>query len=383
MSQIFAGQIRFGIHAGQQNTSFEEYLNLWRTVEKLGFDWASVFDHFLPIQSDPEGPCFEGLTLLSALAAHTSRIRCGVIVIGVTYRNPAVLANIATTIDHVSGGRLELGLGSAWYQMEHEQYGIPFPTVGRRARMLGEALKILRSLWTEHRTCFDGRYYKITDALCEPKPVQKPHPPLWVGGMGEKLTLRVVAESADGWNTFFMPEEIYRHKLDVLAEHCRAVGRDPDDIRKQIVVQAVVGETEKDLEQRLERLAATRGTDVQSLRARRARRDSGAVCREAAVVRAARSRRLPDRSATPGRSRDPRAGGEEGRAGGEGGSKVGAASSLGARASRPQPGSGWSAQGGAAETAAPQGSRCGAGVSPAPCSTAAPETRADRPVPRP
>ncbi|MEE9281276.1 MAG: LLM class F420-dependent oxidoreductase [Myxococcota bacterium] len=266
MPQIYHGQIRFGIHSGQQNTSFEDYLRLWRTVEDLGFDWASVFDHFLPIQSDPEGPCFDGLTLLSALAAHTTRIRCGVIVVGVTYRHPAVLANIATTIDHVSGGRLELGLGAAWYEMEHDEYGIRFPPIGRRIRMLGEALEIVRSLWTEQRTSFDGRYYTLKDALCEPKPVQRPHPPLWVGGMGEKLTLRVVAQSADGWNTFFMPEDAYQHKLRVLAEHCSAVGRDPNDIRKQLVVQAVVGETEKDVNERIERLAAARRVDAARLR---------------------------------------------------------------------------------------------------------------------
>jgi F420-dependent oxidoreductase-like protein len=267
--QIFEGTIRFGIHSGPQHTSYGDYQALWKQVEGLGFDWASVFDHFLPIQSDPEGPCFEGLTLLSAMAAQTSTLRCGIIVVGNTYRNPALLANIATTIDHVSGGRLELGIGAAWYEMEHEEYGIPFPTTGRRIRMMGETAKILKSLWTEHRTTFEGRYYTIRDALCEPKPVQQPHIPLWIGGQGEQLTLRMVAESADGWNTFYMPEEAYRHKLDVLARHCAEVGRDPGDIRKQLVVQAVVAEDEKELAGRTERLAARFGArDLDSLRRR-------------------------------------------------------------------------------------------------------------------
>lgn len=260
--QIFEGQIRFGIHSGQQHATLADYLNLWRRAEDLGFDWASVFDHFLPIFSDPEGPCFDGLTLLSAMAAHTSRIRCGVLVVGVTYRHPAVLANIATTIDHVSGGRLELGVGGAWYELEHSQYGIDFPPVGRRIRMLGEALKILRSMWTDHRTTFEGRYYSLMDALCEPKPVQQPHPPLWVGGQGEKLTLRVVAESADGWNTFFMPLDDYRRKLDALASHCEAVGRDPADIRKSLVVQAYVREDEAELAKGAERMASRFGADA-------------------------------------------------------------------------------------------------------------------------
>jgi F420-dependent oxidoreductase-like protein len=266
--QIFDGQIRFGVHSGQQNTTFADYLHLWRTAEDLGYDWASVFDHFMPIQTDPEGTCFDGLTLLSAMAAHTSRIRCGVLVVGNTYRHPAVLANIATTIDHVSGGRLELGVGAGWYELEHDQYGIPFHTVGRRIRMLGETAKILRSLWTEHRTTFKGRYYTLTDALCEPKPVQQPRIPLWVGGAGEKMTLRVVAESADGWNTFFSPLDEYKHKLDVLAGHCRDTGRDPNDIRKSLVVQAMVGETEAEVQETAQRLAAGRGGDLNALRQR-------------------------------------------------------------------------------------------------------------------
>jgi F420-dependent oxidoreductase-like protein len=265
--QIFDGQIRFGIHSGQQHSPLADYLNLWRRAEDLGYDWASVFDHFLPIFSDPEGPCFDGLTLLSAMAAHTSRIRCGILVVGNTYRHPAVLANIATTIDHVSAGRLELGVGAAWYELEHQQYGIDFPPVGRRIRMLGESLEILKSMWTEHRTTFDGRYYSLIDALCEPKPIQQPHPPLWVGGGGEKLTLRVVAESADGWNTFLMPMDDYKRKLDALAGHCEAVGRDPGDIRKSLVVQTYVREDDTKLKEGRERLAARFGSEADALRA--------------------------------------------------------------------------------------------------------------------
>lgn len=247
--QIFNGELRFGIHAGQQNLTLAEYVELWQVTERLGYDWASVFDHFLPIMSDPEGPCFEGPTLLSALAAQTKKLRCGIIVIGITYRNPAILAKIATTIDHVSNGRMELGIGGAWYEMEHNQYGIDFPSIGKRLDMLGEAAKIIKGLWTQKRTTFDGRYYKITDALHEPKPLQQPHPPIWVGGGGEKKTLRVVAESADGWNTFLMPMDQYQHKLDVLAGHCADVGRDPGDVRKQLGMFAMVRESEAEVEE--------------------------------------------------------------------------------------------------------------------------------------
>jgi F420-dependent oxidoreductase-like protein len=266
--QLFDGQIRFGIHAGPQHTTYADYRDLWRTAEDLGYDWVSVFDHFIPIQSNPEGPCFEGLTLLSAMAAQTTRVRCGILVVGNTYRHPALLANIAATIDHVSGGRLELGVGAGWWEMEHEEYGIPLPPIGRRIRMLGETLPILKSLWTEPRTTFEGRYYQLSNALCEPKPVQKPSIPLWVGGAGEKLTLRTVAESADGWNTFFMPIPEYQHKLDVLAGHCRAVNRNPADIRKSLVVQAVVAKTQAEIDERLARLSQGRNVSPEVMRAR-------------------------------------------------------------------------------------------------------------------
>jgi len=266
--QIFGDSVRFGIHSGQQNTSFDQYLQLWKRAEELGFDWASVFDHFMPIQTDPTGPCFDGLTLLSAMAAHTSRIRCGILVVGNSYRNPALLAKIATTLDHVSGGRLELGVGGGWYELEHDQYNIPFPTIGRRIRMLSESTRILKRLWTERVVDFHGRYYTLNHAMSEPKPLQSPHIPLWVGGAGEKLTLRVVAESADGWNTFFGPLDYYQHKLDALGEHCRDTGRNPADIRKSLSVQAVVGETDAEVEERLAKMAAAGSMDRSTFRQR-------------------------------------------------------------------------------------------------------------------
>jgi F420-dependent oxidoreductase-like protein len=227
--------LRFGIHSGQQHATFPEYLELWRFAEESGLDWASVFDHFQPIQSsNPEGPCFEGLTLLAAMAAHTTRLRCGVLVLGVTYRHPAVLAKAAATIDHISGGRLELGIGGAWHEEEHGEYGIPFPRIGVRLDMLDEACNVLRLLFTEHRASFEGTHFTLRDALAEPKPLQQPLP-LWIGGSGERRTLRIVAEHASGWNTFGGDLDTFRHKLDVLKRHCDDVGRDPDDIRKQLV----------------------------------------------------------------------------------------------------------------------------------------------------
>jgi F420-dependent oxidoreductase-like protein len=263
---LFPDHLRFGIHAGQQYTDFPSYLELWKTAEELGLDWASVFDHFMPIQTDPTGPCFEGMTLLAAMAAHTRRLRCGIIVVGVTYRSPAVLANMAATIDHISGGRLEFGLGGAWYELEHNQYGIPFPRIGQRLAMMGEAAVILKSLWTESRTTFSGRHYQLQDAMCEPKPLQEPRIPLWIGGSGERVTLRHVAAQADGWNTFLMPMDEFEHKLRVLDAHCDVVGRDRSEIRIQLVLQAVLGGDAHEVRDQLQARADGLGVEVDTLR---------------------------------------------------------------------------------------------------------------------
>ncbi|HEX3831819.1 MAG TPA: LLM class F420-dependent oxidoreductase [Solirubrobacteraceae bacterium] len=265
---LFPDHLRFGIHAGQQYSDFPSYLKLWQTAERLGLDWASVFDHFMPIQADPTGPCYEGMTLLAAMAAHTERLRCGIIVTGVTYRNPAVLANMAVTIDHVSGGRMELGIGGAWYELEHGQYGIPFPPIGRRLEMMGEAAQILKSLWTQERTTFDGRHYQLRDAMCEPKPLQSPSIPLWIGGSGERVTLRHVAALADGWNTFLAPLDEFDHKLAVLDRHCADVGRPRSEIRIQLVARAVLGASDAEISDQLRARADRLGLTVDELRQR-------------------------------------------------------------------------------------------------------------------
>jgi len=250
--QVFGNQVRFGILSAAQGVGYEDYLKLWRTVESLGFDLANVSDHFIGVPVNglpPTTPIFEGLTLLSALAVSVPRIRCSILVVGNTYRNPGMLAKIVATIDHVSGGRAELGMGAAWYEAEHNQFGIPFPKPGRRIRMLGESLKIIRSLFTQPRTTFHGRYYTIEDAIFEPKPLQA-HLPLLVGGAGEQLTLRVVAESADLWNHNRFPPDVYDRKLAALNGHCRDVGRDPWDVRRQVNINALVGETEAEVRER-------------------------------------------------------------------------------------------------------------------------------------
>ena len=231
--------LRFGIHTGQQQTTFEELLALWQHAEEIGLDWASVFDHFIPIFTDPEGPCYEGFTTLAALAAQTKRLRCGIIVSGVTYRNPVLLAKAAVTVDHISNGRMDLGLGAAWWDLEHQQYGFDFPPVGVRMDMLEEACHIVRSLFENERTTFEGKHFQVKDALFVPKPRQTTLP-LWIGGGGEKRTLRAVARYADGWNYFLTTPEDYRHKLDVLRGHCTEVGRPYEGIRKGLIVRAIL-----------------------------------------------------------------------------------------------------------------------------------------------
>ena len=254
--QIFGDQIRFGIHAGPQNATFDQLLELWQRSEALDYDWVSVFDHFMPIFGpDPDGPCFEGVTLMAALAAHTSKIRVGMLVTGVTYRHPAVAANMAATIDHISGGRAEYGVGAAWFEKEHDQYGIPFPRIGVRMDMLDEACHVIRGLWTEERFSFEGKHFRLTDAQMEPKPLQE-HMPLVIGGSGEKRTLKIVAEHGDVWNTFHGDLDLFQHKLDVLSQHCADVGRDPADIRKSVTFRAILAEDEAELEEKRAAIAS-------------------------------------------------------------------------------------------------------------------------------
>jgi F420-dependent oxidoreductase-like protein len=222
-----------GIKLSPQNCEIADLRAVWRVADEAGFDHLWAFDHFNPIFSDVAGDVFEGMTLLAAMAQATSRVRIGLMVAGNTYRHPGVLAKMATTIDHLSGGRLEFGLGASGAEVEHTMLGIPFYTAGERIRRLAEALTVCRKLWTEERASFDGRYYTLTDAVSNPKPLQRPHPPIWVGGAGEKLTLRVVAEHADVWNVIGSVEEVVR-KASVLDQHCADVGRNPAEIKRSV-----------------------------------------------------------------------------------------------------------------------------------------------------
>jgi F420-dependent oxidoreductase-like protein len=228
-------RLSFGIKTAPQNTTYEAMLRVWSEADAIPvLEHAWVFDHFSPLGADKTGPCLEGWTLLAALAARTERIRVGVMVTGNTYRHPAVLANMGATVDVISNGRMDFGIGAGWNEMEHESYGIPLYAPGERIRRLGEACEVIRRLWTEERANFDGRYYQLKDAMCNPKPVQEPYPPIVIGGNGEKLTLRVVAQYADIWNALAGTVDEFKRLSAILDEHCAAVGRDPATIRRSI-----------------------------------------------------------------------------------------------------------------------------------------------------
>jgi F420-dependent oxidoreductase-like protein len=166
----------------------------------------------------------------------TKQVQMGVMVTGNTYRHPAVLAKMATTVDIISGGRLILGIGAGWFELEHQTFGIAFPKVTERLKRLDETLEIIKRLWTEERVSFSGRYYQLREALLNPRPLQRPRPPILVGASGEQVALGIVARHADVWNSFGSPE-IFARKIEVLAEHCRKVGRDPDTIEKSVLLQ--------------------------------------------------------------------------------------------------------------------------------------------------
>ena len=221
----------FGIKTSPQHTTYDAIRTVWLEAEDIPMiEHAWLFDHMAPIQGDVAGDCLEGWTALAALAAITERLRLGLMVTGNTYRHPAVLAKIAATVDQISHGRLEFGIGAGWNVYEHESMGIPLYKPGERIRRLGEACEIIRRLFTEPTVDFDGKYYQLKEARSEPKPVQKPYPPFVIGGGGEQLTLRVVAKYADIWNYTGGSVEEFSHKVNVLREHCAEIDRDPASI---------------------------------------------------------------------------------------------------------------------------------------------------------
>ncbi len=258
-------QLKFGVFLPfyafkTKDTSPEEQFNLLREIvletERLGYDSVWLDDHLMY----EEWPIFECWTTLSALAAHTSKIRLGTMVTCNQHRNPALLAKTAATLDVLSNGRLEFGIGSGIQEAEHHAYGFDFPDVKVRSEQLGESLDVIGLLWTQKKASYQGKYYTLKEAICEPKPIQTPHPPIIVGGSGEKYTLKVTAKYADRFDWGFLPTiEEYRHKLAVLASHCRTIGRDPDEIERSCwpAGQILIGENQKAVDEKISKLKPT------------------------------------------------------------------------------------------------------------------------------
>jgi probable F420-dependent oxidoreductase len=221
--------LTFGVHTGLQNTTVAELRSLWSRIESLGFDWISIWDHFY--SADFGGyHCHEAVSAHTALACHTERVRCGSLVYCAGYRHPAVLAKAIATIDHLSDGRADMGLGAGWAFNEYQAYGFPFPGNRERLDLLEEAAQCVRLLLREEVADFKGRHFTLTEARLEPRPVQA-ELPIWIGGRGEKRTLRIAARWADGWNAAFTSPEEFGRLCQVLADHCVAVDRRPDAIR--------------------------------------------------------------------------------------------------------------------------------------------------------
>jgi len=245
-----SGKVEFAFWSPQAGATVKTLLDRAEMAERLGYHSFWLVDHFWTLGL-PDVDLLEAITMMSAIAARTERVRIGTLVLCNSFRNPALLAKSLTTIDHISNGRLEVGLGSGWMEQEYRANGYEFPSVGTRLRQLEEGLQILKAMFTENRATFKGRYYTVTDAPNNPKPVQKPHPPIMIGGAGEKVMLRLVAKYADRWNCPAGYRD-FKKTLGVLHEHCRAIGRDPKEITVSEQVMVCIGANKAEADQKWE-----------------------------------------------------------------------------------------------------------------------------------
>jgi F420-dependent oxidoreductase-like protein len=239
--------IGVGLKLAPMHCTIEELRGVWKVADESGFDHLWVFDHFNPIAGEASGVAWEGWMLLAAMAEATERVRIGVMVTGNTYRSPAVLAKMAVTVDHLSGGRLEFGIGAGWAEVEHRMLGLELPPAGERIRRLGEACELIKKLWTEEEAVHHGAAYRLENAVQNPKPLQKPHPPIWIGGAGEQRTLRVVAQHADVWNLAGSDLAEAVRKSKVLDGHCQQVGRDPGAVRRSVQLRVETDQLDRSI----------------------------------------------------------------------------------------------------------------------------------------
>jgi F420-dependent oxidoreductase-like protein len=226
--------VSFGVHTGQQDLAMDDLRTLWHEMDAAGMDWISIWDHFYeapPI--DGMSPHFESIASMATLAAETDHVRIGCLVFCMLYRPPALLAKAVTTIDHISHGRLTIGLGAGWHEPEFRAYGYDFPRIGQRLDMLEEGTQIIRSMLTQDRTTYEGKHYSVVDATCQPSPVQD-RVPIWIGGQGEKRTLRIAAKYADGWNAPYIAPERWGYLNTKLDEWCAVEGTDPASVERTV-----------------------------------------------------------------------------------------------------------------------------------------------------
>jgi alkanesulfonate monooxygenase SsuD/methylene tetrahydromethanopterin reductase-like flavin-dependent oxidoreductase (luciferase family) len=269
--------VHFGVQLQGQETSWADYAAAVRAVEELGFGSVWTFDHMLPFTGTDDGPAFETLTTMGAMALLTNRARVGVLVNGVLYRDPAVLAKASAQVDEMTMGRLEFTLGAAWAEREFRAYGIPFPPLAERYARLDEALQIVKALWAQPRTTFKGNYYHVQDAPCAPKPVQLPHPPITVGGSGLG-SLRMAARHADRLNVQGSPASC-AESFEKLRQICSQIGRDFEEVELSVHPSVAVARTHEEAEAVARRTAAASVTDLDAVRHNWVIGDPGEVVR--------------------------------------------------------------------------------------------------------
>ena len=259
-----APQVKIGVYNFIENVEWAQLLQFWRFLDReTQFHSLWTSDHFVPLMAggDMSGPCFEGWTAAAAAAQATERLRIGCVVTGITLRHPSLVAKMAATIDHVSNGRLEFGLGTAWHGAEHHTYGISFPSIKEREDMLEEAIQVIRLLFrAEGAVDFSGRYYQLRQARLSPPCVQRPHPPILIGGGGEKRTLRTAARYADASNVIGGVSTA-RRLMAVLNRHCAEVGRDPREISRSVIGPIYLATDESKAREVREAMAAFSGGD--------------------------------------------------------------------------------------------------------------------------
>ncbi len=247
-----ARPIRFGLLVPQGDVDAGVLREIAQTAERSGFHSLWVYDHLYDYPSPAHPEVLEAFTLMSLLAGWTRTVRIGTLVLCDGYRNPALTAKMAATLDALSGGRLEFGYGAGWHEEEYRGYGYPFPSAATRIAMMEEGLTIIKALWSGGPATFAGAHYRITDAICRPLPAQRPHPPITIGGGGEKLLLRAVARHADVWNYFPIPLAEYDRKRTVLHQHCASIGRDPATLDQSLMVPLATAAWEKEVRDQLE-----------------------------------------------------------------------------------------------------------------------------------